>query len=416
MHRTLGPLAHPDFRWLTLGATISRAGTALTVVALAFAVLDLGGSASDLGLVVGAYALTEVITTLLGGVLGDRVPRQVMLEGASVASALGHAVIAASLLGGWASLPLLAVLGMANGVFSALGGPSSQAMTPLTVPAAELSRAIAVRRISANLATIGGFSLAGLLVAWWGAGAVIALDAASYLLAALCFWRLRVPQVLPEQHTSMLSDLTVGLREVRRHAWLWLLIGQALLYHLFFGGAQGVLGPIVVGDDFGREAWGWALAALMGGFVVGGLLTLRWRPRHALFVGTVCLSLTACFPLAMAWSPTVAGVLVGAFLHGLGLEIFSVWWDTSIQQQIPPETLARVYSLDMVGSFVMRPVGLALTGPVAELVGLRTWLVVIGLVIGVSSLLTCLVPDVRNLVRREEGAEPERGAAEPITA
>ena len=94
-------------------------------------------------------------------------------------------------------------------------------------------------------------------------------------------------------------------------------------------------------------------------------------------------------------------ILLGAFLHGLGLEFFSVWWDLSIQQNIPADRLSRVYSFDIVGSFVMRPVGMAVTGPVAALVGQHTWLVVVGVVMGGSSLLAATQRDVRSLVRRD---------------
>ena len=102
----------------------------------------------------------------------------------------------------------------------------------------------------------------------------------------------------------------------------------------------------------------------------------------------------------MAVSDQLVVVLIGAFLHGLGLEIFSVAWDLSIQQNIPEDRLARVYSFDIVGSFVARPLGLALTGPVAEAVGLRSWLVVVGCVMGGSSLLALLSADVRRLERK----------------
>ena len=133
----------------------------------------------------------------------------------------------------------------------------------------------------------------------------------------------------------MLGDLRAGAAEVFRHTWLWLLIGQALLYHLFYGGVQGVLGPIVVGDEFGTAAWGWSLALLMAGFMVGGLVTLCWRPRHGLAVGTVLLVADRGLPAALALSDSLPLVLVGAFVHGLGLEIFSVNWDLSIQQKWP---------------------------------------------------------------------------------
>jgi len=189
---------------------------------------------------------------------------------------------------------------------------------------------------------------------------------------------------------------------VLSRTWLWVLILQALVYHLFYGGAQGVLGPIVVGESLGRSAWGWALGALMLGFIIGGLLTLHWRPRHGLFVGTALLALTAAFPLAMALSDHLPLLLVGAFLHGFGLEIFSVNWDLSIQQNVAEDKLARVYSFDIVGSYVARPVGLAVTGPIASVVGFDRWLLVVAAVMGGSALLSLASPAVRHLERREE--------------
>jgi MFS family permease len=398
--RPAGPLRHREFRLLVAGTTTSSFGGAVTPVALAFAVLDLGGSASDLGLVVAAFATAEVVTVLFGGVLGDRVARQLMMQGSAAACAVVQAAVAALLITGHATIPVLAGGGVLIGCLLALSGPSSSAMTRLTVPPNELGTAVALRRVLQNGAQILGFATGGLLVAGVGSGWAIAVDAATFAVAAACYSLLRVPHARPQGvRPTFLGDLGDGFREVFRHTWLWLLIGQALLYHLFYGGAQGVLGPIVVEDSLGRSAWGFALAALMTGFLVGGLLCLRWRPRHGLFVGTAFLSLTAAFPFAMAFSDQLWVVMLGAFAHGFGLEIFSVNWDLSIQQNVAEDKLARVYSFDLVGSFVARPLGLAMTGPVAEAVGFGRWLVVVAMVMGGSSLLALLSRDVRGLVR-----------------
>ena len=404
------PLRHVSYRWLLTGVAVNSLGNGIAPVALAFAVLDLGGDASDLGVVVGLYALADVAAVLFGGVLGDRLPRTVMMQGSSALAAVAQGLVAASLVGGWSSIPLLAGLGMVNGALGALGGPSSSAITQQTVPPELLRTAITWRRISQNVAVIVGSGAAGLLVAGAGSGWALAVDAFTFAFAAACYRLVQVaPLVVPAERGSMLADVREGFAEVMRHTWLWLLILQALLYHLFYGGAQGVLGPIVVGDSLGRPAWGWALSTMMLGFVVGGLVTLCWRPRRALYVGTWFLALTAAFPIAMALSDSLAVVLVGAFLHGFGLEIFSVGWDLSIQEQVAPDKLARVYSFDMIGSFIARPVGLALTGPVAELVGFRTWLLVVGAVIVVSVLVALTSRDVRRLERRVE--VPDRVAA-----
>ena len=396
------PLHHAAFRWLVSGTTVNLLGSGIAPVALAFAVLDLGGGAKELGLVVGLYALADVGAVLFGGVLGDRLPRTVMLQGSAAAAAVAQGLVAISLIGGWSSIPLLAVLGMANGCLSALGSPSSSAITQQTVPAELLQQAISWRRIAQIVSMILGSGVAGLLVVWVGSGWALAFDALTFAAAAALFSQVRVPPaVAPSTQAGLWGDVAAGFREVMRHTWLWLLILQALLYHLFYGGAQSVLGPIVVGDSLGRPAWGWALSAMMVGFVVGGLVTLRWRPRHALFTGTCFLALTAAFPFAMAWSDSLLVVLLGAFLHGFGLEIFSVGWDLSIQEQVDPDKLARVYSFDMIGSFIARPVGLVLAGPLAALVGNQGWLTVVGAVIVGSVLVALTSRDVRRLQRRQ---------------
>lgn len=400
--RVRGALASGSYRALLGGAAIGSFGNAITPVALAFAVLHLGGSASQLGLVVAAFAAAEVVTIMFGGVLGDRVPRQLMMQGSSFATSLTQAVMAFSLITGFATIPMIGVIGVVNGCLGALSGPSSQAMTRQTVPEEHLPSAVALRRLSQQTAQVLGFAVAGVLVAAFGPGWAIAIDAVTFLLAGICFTLIRVARPLgtPTGRTRLLGDLREGAAEVFRHAWLWLLIGQALLYHLFYGGVQGVLGPIVVEDTWSEAAWGWALSALMAGFIIGGLVSLRWRPRHGLLIGTWLLALTAAFPLALALSDNLAVLLLGAALHGFGLEVFSVNWDLAIQQNIADEKLARVYAFDMVGSFVARPVGLVLTGPISAWLGVTEWLLVVAVIMAGSSLLATLLPSVRGLERR----------------
>src|SRR6478735_4445347 len=127
-------LRHRDFRLLVAGTATSSLGNAITPVALAFAVLDLGGSASDLGIVVALFALADVVTVLFGGVLGDRVSRKLMMEGSAAACAVTQGLLATLLIGGWATISVVAAFGMVTGCLGALSNPSSPAMTRLVVP------------------------------------------------------------------------------------------------------------------------------------------------------------------------------------------------------------------------------------------------------------------------------------------
>src|SRR3954467_520306 len=154
-------LRHRNFRWLVTGRTAGWLANAAAPIALAFAVLDLTGSVADLGIVVGARSICNVVLLLVGGVLADRLSRAVLLQGASIAAALTQALLAMSVLLGFASIPLFVSVGMINGAVAAVSFPAASALTPQTVPPTVLRQANAVARMAANLSAIGGASLGG---------------------------------------------------------------------------------------------------------------------------------------------------------------------------------------------------------------------------------------------------------------
>jgi predicted MFS family arabinose efflux permease len=394
------PWRSRPFRWLLIGRAVSSLGSAIAPVAMALAVLRLGGSATDLGLVVAAYAVVDVLTTLFGGVLGDRFSRGLLMRGAAVLACVAQLIVALSLMAGVASVPMLAGMSAVNGALAAIAEPNARAVVPQTVPASALSTAISALRLSQNTAMVVGFSAAGVLFGLFGPGWAIALDAATFAVAAVCFTAMKIEASTASGTRSLLNDVGEGAREVFRHTWLWVLLVYALIYHLVYGGFQGVLGPVLVTKEFGEAAWGLAMAALLVGFMAGGVITLRYRPDRLVFAGTGFVILTACFPLAVALHFPLAVVLSGAFLHGLGLEIFSVNWDLAIQQNVAPDKLTRVFALDQVGSYVMRPLGLALTGPVAAVVGERQWLLVVSTVMVVATLVALVPRSVQDVRRR----------------
>jgi MFS family permease len=160
----MGVFSHTRFRWLAAARTTGYLGNAVAPLALAFAVLDLTGSVTDLGLVVGARSIANILLLLAGGVLADRLPRAWLLQGSSLAAAATTALLAVSVLAGFASVPLLAVIGLLNGAAAAIALPASASITPETVPADLLQPANAILRIGTNSAAVVGASAGGLLV------------------------------------------------------------------------------------------------------------------------------------------------------------------------------------------------------------------------------------------------------------
>ncbi len=182
---TLGPLRQRDFRLLFIARTASRFGSSMAPVALAFGVLTtLHGSATDLGIVLTARLIPTVCFVLLGGVLGDRLPRNLVMVGSNAVSGASQVAAAALLLTGHASVTSLALLAAVNGLSSAFFMPASEGIVPLVVDAAWLQQANALLRLSVNATNILGAAVGALVVTAASPGWAIAVDGATFLVAA----------------------------------------------------------------------------------------------------------------------------------------------------------------------------------------------------------------------------------------
>ena len=401
----MGVLGHARFRWLAAARTTGFLGNAIAPIALSFAVLDLTGSVTDLGIVVGVRSIANVALVLVGGVLADRLPRAVLLQGSSLAAAGSAALMTASVLGGFASVPLLAAIGLVNGAVAAIALPASYSITPETVPAEDLQQANAFLRIGSNTAAIGGASLGGLLAATAGPGWAMAAVAGAFTVEAVCWVRVGGVRKV-RARSSPLAELREGWSEFASRSWVWVVVLQFMVVNAAVVGGMQVLGPAVADDTFGRAAWGVALACQTGGALVGGLIAARWLPRRALLFGVVLIVLFAPPLLVLGLVPHLAVLLPAMFVAGWAAEQFTIAWDLSLQQNVPGEKLARVYSYDIIGSIVAVPLGQLAVGPVANAAGTTPTLVGCGVLIVVTTCAALASRQVRELRRLSPVSEP----------
>jgi len=399
--RRFGPLAEREFRLLLFGRTISMAGSAMAPVALAFAVLDVTGSVSDLGMVLAARQVPTVVFILFGGVWADRLQRHKVMVVSNLLSGGGQAVTAALLIVGHAQIWQLAVLAAVNGSASAFFFPASTGIVPQTVPPSLLQQANAALRLSMNATMITGAALGGVLVAASSPGWTIAIDACSYIAAAVCIGAMSLPPGLRGEGSTMLLELREGWRDFWSRTWLWAIVLQFAIVNAAETGALDVLGPAVAKKHLGGAgAYGGILSAFSLGLVLTGLVMLRWRPRRILRTATFSIFPMVLPLIALARPAPLALVVVCAFLAGVGIEVFGVLWDTAMQQEIPAQRLSRVSSYDALGSLVLVPVGLAVAGPVGAAVGLRASFIGSSVLIVGATALVLLSHDVRTLERR----------------
>jgi MFS family permease len=405
VRESLGPLREHSFRYLFLGRTTSFVGNAFANVALAFAVLDLTGSKADLGFVLAARSLPQVLFLLVGGIWADRLPRHRVMVVSNVVSGLSQGAIAVLLLTGRAEVWQLLVLAAINGLSSAFFFPAANGIVPQTVPQRMLQQANAILRLGQNASWIGGAALGGLVVAATSPGVGIAVDAATFFVAAVLLAMIRIPATLRMEASNFFAELRDGWREFSSRTWLWVIVLQFGFVNAMILGVEGVLGPAVAKEHLGgAAAWGLILTAQALGLVAGGLLLLRLRPRRLLLAGTLAFLLTIPFPLGLAGPLPVVALILLAALAGIGLETFGIMWDTTMQQEIPQEKLSRVYSYDALGSFILIPLGVAIVGPVSELIGTRDTILAAAAISLTATLAVLFVHDVRTIERK--GSEP----------
>lgn len=404
----LAPLHYAPFRFLVVGRVVTMLGNAVAPIALAFAVLDLTGSVSDLGLVVAARSVTNVVFLLFGGVVADRLPRQLVLVGASTLAALSQGVVAAVVLTGSASVPLLAVLGTVNGFAAAFAFPASSAIVAQTVPEGIRRQANAINRLGSNAALIVGAAGGAAVIAVVGPGWGIAADAATFAVAAVAFALVRVPAVRAASvgPTNAFAELREGWREFVSRSWVWVIVLGFCFVNAALVGAMQVLGPAVADDTFGRRAWGVVLAAETAGMVLGGLLALRLKARRLLLIGTACVGALVPLIVALAVAPVVPLLVACAVVAGVAIEQFGVAWETSLQEHVPAERLARVYSYDALGSFIAIPLGEVAVGPIAHGVGTEATLLGAAGVIAVATVGMLADRSVRTLRHGSVASSP----------
>jgi MFS family permease len=396
VRESFGALRERQFRLLFTGQIVSLFGDALTGVALAFAVLDIG-SATDLGYVFAAKTIPLVGFLLVGGVFADRLPRRAVMLVADVVRFGAQGAVALLVLTHTAHIWEIVVLQAVSGTASAYFNPASTGLTPLTVSPERLQQANALRGLSMASTGIIGSAVSGALVAGVGPGWALAIDAATFLVSALYLAQLQLPPHVKIAAQSFLGDLREGWHEFASRTWVWMIVLAASIGNMM-SSVLVVLGALVAKESLGGPgAWAAILAALGAGSLVGGLVSLRVRPRHPLFFGSSLLSLLALPTALLALRAPVVVIVAGALLAGGSNMIFNALWETALQQHIPPAALSRVSAYDWFGSLAFQPIGLVVAGPAAVAFGVSTtlWIATAGIL--AIALLTIATPSVRHL-------------------
>jgi MFS family permease len=379
------------------------------MVVLPFAVLAVGGGVAQVALVSAAQFLPFAVLALPAGVWADRLDRKRILIASDVVRLCTQLTAGLLLVTGNASVAQLVVLAAAYGAADAFFAPAFTGLLPATVSALHLQPANALRGLTFSVGSILGPVIAGMLIAFGGGpGVALLFDAATFVVSVLLLLPLRprlVRTALAAEDPVATTDhfwtsLRQGWSEVRSRSWVLAFLCGMGVYHVLVLPAVFVVGPVLADQELdGAESWALITAGFGLGCVLGDLLFLTWRPRHALRIAALML-VGSSFQAAIIgsgltdWGIAALEVLAGVCVTGT----FTLW-ETSLQEHIPSRSLSRVSSYDYLTSAGLIPLGNIVVGALGATIGLHASLLAMSVVgIGVS-LVVASLPSVRALPR-----------------
>ena len=390
---------HRGFTSLAISRFISNVGNGISPIALAYGVLSLeGADGKDLSIVMAARFVPLLGFMLFGGVIADRFQRNRIVGGSDIIGSALVAVSAISLIAGFSSILLLAVLGALFGVLNALWWPAMSGVLPEILPKEKLQEGNAIIGLMSNIGVVFGTLLGGVIVTLTSPGWALLIDGASFFIAGLIVWNLKLDAKSRVESPGIIHDLRIGWREFISRSWLVTMVIAFAFINMAFDSMITILGPLNFSDpETGPRNWSYNLAGLTIGMMIGGVIVLKFKFKHPLFVSMILVAISGIWDFALAFDLSLAISIAAGIFSGIAVEIFLVTWSTSMQTHIPEESFSRVDAYDSLGSYGFAPLGIIIAGPLAEVFSVNSILFATGSITLLASAVALSVKSVRTL-------------------
>ena len=390
--------SYKDYLRLWVSGLLANVGATAFPIALAVTILDTGGDATSLGLILAARVLSGVLLAPVGGVWADRLPRKYVMIGADVFRAF-IALILVFVAAPSSPLFVIAILVFIMGAGDAFGAPAAAAIMPTILPTEKLPAGNVARGIVVKLASIVGPGIGGLSVIAIGGRLTFAVTTIFFAVGAYLLFPIVEPKYVKNVDApKFLVDLKEGLKTVWSMPWVAAVIAMASIQLMVVIGAEEVLLPIISRREFGTDTVFAASAALFSiGAVISALLAMRYQAKHPGLVSISVWGILVVATLVLAFPISPTFVMVGYLIAGLSVGPWDAYWVTAIQREIPQELQGRVFSIDHMGSVGLLPLGMALVGPAVNLVGEKELLIGASIFHVVVCIAVLFVPGVIDL-------------------
>ena len=403
----LGAMQDSGFRWFFIARAITLITGSMSSIALAFAVLQVDNEALSLSYVLTAFTVANIVFVLFGGVVADRLPRALIIQSCYVLDILSMGTVAALLFTQTATIPLLVGLAAVNGASTAVVLPAMQGIIPQLTKPEHLQQANAMLSFVRSAVTIGGPVIAGVLVATEGPAWAMVVQVGGWVVAIPVLALVKLPPPPRNEGSTFLRDLRTGWDEFRSRTWLWVIVLAFMIMNAIHVGAWGVAGPYIAKNDdrLGITGWGWVVSAEGIGVLLMTVVLMRFPLRRPLRLGMIGMAFFAVPLTMLGIHPAVVLLAIAALIAGAGAEVFSTGWNVTLMENVPTDKLSRVSSYDMLGSFVVMPIGTLIYGWLITHADVGVVLVTSGVLYAACAVATLAVTSVWRMGRRAHTVE-----------
>ena len=368
--------SYKGYRFFWFSNSIFVLGASAFPIALAVAVLDAGGTATSLGLILGARILSGVVFAPFAGVWADRLPRRNVMIGADL---FRSALVVSMIFFSAPSMPHI-LLGLAvflMGVGDAFGAAAAGAIIPSLVPDEKLPAANVARNIVTKGASIVGPGIGGASVLLIGARLTFVFTAVAFALGTYFLSKIQedINGKEREQEPFMV-ELREGLRTVRDIPWIGAMILMVSVQLMVVLAAETVLLPVISRREFDSNApFAMAAVAFSVGSIISALICVKVKVKHEGYVSIFVWMFIIIAPLALAFPVSATFLVIAYLLAGFSVGPWEAWWSSAVQREVPQHLQGRVFSIDHMGSAGLMPIGMALIGPAVALFGEKELLI-----------------------------------------
>ena len=408
---TTGAQSMTRFWIIFAGQAFSLFGSRLVQFAIVWWITSSLGSASALALASIMAILPQVLLGPFAGVFVDRWDKRHVMILADLSVATLVLILAFLYATGLVQLWHIYVIMFFRSLGGAFQWPAMQTTTALMVPKEHLSRVSGFNQALQGIANILAPPMGALLLEFLPVESVLYIDVATAALAVAPLLVTRIPQPKVEGGRIIgIRSVMENLREGMLFVWNWkglrLIMGISMVINLLMTPAFSLL-PLLVTKHFGGGAieLAWIQSAGGLGIILGGLALGVWGGfKKRIVTAMIALILSGVFVTVLGLTPpslillAVASMFLFSFTNAIANSIFLA----ALQAIVPPKIQGRVWTLLGSISMAMRPIGLAIAGPVADALGERIWFNIGGVAFIILGIAAFMSPTVMNV--EEEGA------------